>query len=106
MRKIVIAVVLMMWSLRPAVADVVSISSSVPTAIISSGMFNSKTIALEANGIVYLNSQPIISTAAFQSASFSITSSSGIVILPNFHGTIYGEAAAGSAVNLYYLGGQ
>ena len=90
-------------------ADSVVISNTTPTPIVSTGMFNNKTIAIQVQGagLVFLNSQPIALPATFAANSFAIGNSSGIIVLPNFHGTIYGEASqAGAPITLTYLGGQ
>jgi hypothetical protein len=109
MKKLVLsgAALAALFLCTKAHADVVSISTSVPTAIVSSS-FGSKTIMLEStSGTVLLNSQAIVSTQTFVNNSFGITASSGIIVIPNFHGTIYGEAPTSAAsVNLFYLGGQ
>jgi hypothetical protein len=105
MKKIIACLLLFVGA---AQADVVSISTSTPTQIISARTFTSKSIALyaAANG-VYLNSQPIVSTQTFVNSGYVVGTSSQPLVIPNFQGALYGEAPnSGSAVTVNYIGGQ
>ena len=92
-----------------AEAKVVSISTSTPTNLLPTTFFGTKTVTLYAGTTnqVYLNSESIASTQTFVNSSYSITSSSGILILPGWHGNIYGLAPnAQGAVNIFTMDGQ
>jgi hypothetical protein len=90
-------------------ADSVLVSTFTPTAVVNSGYFGKATTVLypSAVNVIYLNSQPIVSTTAFVASGFQINvSSTTPLVLPDFHGNIYAIAPSlASPATLYYLTG-
>ena len=90
-------------------AKAVVVSSSTATAVLPTTFFGVKTIALynPSNIPIYLNDGPIASTQAFVNDSFSVVAASGIIILPDMHGTFWAMApTATSTATLLTLTGK
>jgi hypothetical protein len=90
-------------------AKVIVVSTSTPVNVLPTTFFGVKTVTLFAATTqqVYLNTEAIASTQSFVNASYSITQSTGILIIPNFHGQIWALAPnSPAAVNLFSLNGD
>lgn len=108
MKKIIFGLGLMFFAMR-CEAKLISISTSTATSILPLSFFGVKTLVLSAGTTnqVYLNDEPIASTQAFVNSSLSMTSSTGLLVIPNFHGQLWGMAPnAQGAVNLFTANGQ
>ena len=85
------------------------VSTSTPTNVLPTSFFGTKTVTLFAATTqqIFLNDSPLATTSTFVADSYAITLSSGLIIIPNFHGQIWAEAPnSAAAVNLFSMNGQ
>ena len=91
-------------------ADSVLISTFAPTAVINSGFYGKATTIIypSAASVIWLNTQPIASTTAFVASGFQLNvSSTTPLVMPDFHGNVWGMAPTlASPATLYFLSGN
>jgi hypothetical protein len=109
-RRLIMAAIAVMSFCGFARADTVLVSTFTPTAVVNSGYFGRSTTMLypSAASVIWLNTQPIASTAAFVASGFQLNfSSTTPMSLTDFHGTVYAIAPSlTQPATLYFLTGN
>lgn len=104
-----LAVSLLLCVGTKAHADSITVSTSVPTAVIPNTSFGSFSISMysTSTAVIYLMSYPEASTQTFANNGFVVGPSSAPTVFTSYHGDLYAESPTSAiAKQLIVIGGN